>query len=69
MGGQGAWPRIFCCPRLLAAGGQARALLPPFPADAFPDVAWLKREVVMLPVHQDLEPAEIARLQACVAAA
>ena len=40
-----------------------------FPADAFPDVAWLKREVVMLPVHQDLEPAEIARLQACVAAA
>jgi hypothetical protein len=41
----------------------------PWPVDAFPDVAWLKREVVMLPVHQDLEPAEIARLRACVAAA
>jgi len=41
----------------------------PLPVDAFPDVAWLKREVVMLPVHQDLEPAEIARLQACIVAA
>jgi dTDP-4-amino-4,6-dideoxygalactose transaminase len=36
------------------------------PPEAFPEVATLRRRVLELPVHQDLEPEDMAYLAACV---
>jgi dTDP-4-amino-4,6-dideoxygalactose transaminase len=35
---------------------------PAFPAQEFPDSTYLKTHVVSLPVHQDLDPGQLARV-------
>ncbi|GEM_PF-1378666 len=39
---------------------------PDLPLDDFPEVAFLKSHLVVLPVHQDLAPADLSRIQEAV---
>ncbi|AKU90661.1 DegT/DnrJ/EryC1/StrS family aminotransferase [Vulgatibacter incomptus] len=59
--------------RLRAKGVDAvdfwRVAHPAVPAGAFPEAESLRRTVLEIPCHQDLEPADVERISACVAKA
>jgi perosamine synthetase len=58
----------FCRARGVHAFALWSGLHPAFPAGRFPDAAWLKRQVIALPAHQDLDEDDLALLRELITA-
>jgi len=58
----------FCRARGVRAHLLWPRLHPAFPAEQFPETVWMKKQVVVLPAHQDLREGDLALLQELIAA-